>query len=87
MTFRDDTAAVFEEFTKTIADTIRSFDGCLHLDIYRDINSPAIFFSYSHWESEEYLENYRMSDFFRKTWTQTKTWFGDKPSAWSVQKI
>ncbi len=87
MTFRKDTADIFKEYTSEIRETIRNFDGCLHLDIYRDIHNPTIFFSYSHWQSEEHLERYRDSDFFKATWLKTKKWFGDKPTAWSVEKI
>jgi quinol monooxygenase YgiN len=87
MTFRVDSDELFKEYTKEIRETIRNFDGCKDLDIYRDIHNPTIFFSYSHWESEEHLERYRESDFFRTTWAKTKKWFGDKPAAWTIEKI
>ena len=84
MTFREDSSETFKEFTTSIKDTIKSFEGCLHLDIYRDIQNPNIFFSYSHWESENHLNRYRDSEFFKTTWAKTKLWFGAKPEAWSV---
>ena len=87
MTFREDSSETFKNFTSTIKDTIKSFDGCSHLDIYRDINNPNIFFSYSYWDSEIHLNEYRNSDFFKKTWAKTKQWFDDKPEAWSVNKL
>ena len=87
MTFREDSSETFKEFTITIKDKIRSFEGCLHLDIFRDIKNPNIFFTYSHWDTEEHLYKYRYSDFFKKTWAKTKQWFDDKPSAWSVENI
>ena len=38
------------------------------------------------WFSKNDLENYRNSDLFKETWKQTKTYFNDKPQAWSVDK-
>ena len=87
MTFREDSSETFKEFTLTIKNKIKNFDGCLHLDILRDIKNPNIFFTYSHWASEEHLNKYRYSDFFKKTWDKTKQWFADKPCAWSVEDV
>ncbi len=87
MTFRENSSETFKEFTISIKDTIKSFDGCLHLDIYRDIHNPDIFFSYSHWVSEDHLNSYRDSEFFKTTWAKTKQWFEAKPEAWSVESL
>lgn len=76
----------FKEFTKDIETTIRNQKGCLHLEIYQDILDKSIFFTYSKWESEDALNNYRKSDFFRNIWPKTKLWFAGKPEAWSVIK-
>lgn len=87
MTFTESTRDEFKDFSKSIQDTIRSFDGCEHLDIYQDINNKSVFFSYSYWKSEDHLNSYRYSDWFKKTWAKTREWFGDKPEAWSVEKL
>ncbi len=65
---------------------IRNSDGCKLLELYQDKNNPEIFFTYSYWEKESDLENYRNSDLFINTWKQTKTYFNDKPLAWSLDK-
>ena len=65
---------------------IRNTDGCKLLELYQDKNNPEIFFTYSYWESENDLENYRNSELFKETWAQTKTYFNHKPQAWSVDK-
>ena len=65
---------------------IRNTNGCKLLELYQDKNNPEIFFTYSYWESESDLENYRNSELFKDTWAQTKTYFNDKPQAWSVDK-
>ncbi|HAO15093.1 MAG TPA: antibiotic biosynthesis monooxygenase [Tenacibaculum sp.] len=66
---------------------IRNFKGCRLLELYRDKDNPNIFFTYSYWDSEEYLESYRNSELFKNIWAKTKTLFNDKPMAWSVNKL
>ena len=87
MEFQEQHSNEFEAFSAQIHATIRSFEGCQHLEIYRDIVQPNIFFSYSHWQSEEQLNAYRQSDFFRQTWARTKAMFAQRAQAWSVQTV
>ena len=87
MTFREDFSEKFREFSLSIQDKIKSFDGYSYLDIYRDVHHPNIFFSYSYWENEEYLNSYRESDFFKATWAKTKQGFSARPEAWTLTSI
>ena len=66
---------------------IRNFKGCNFLELYQDKNNHEIFFTYSYWNSEEDLENYRQSDLFKSIWNKTKVLFNMKPEAWSVDEI
>ncbi len=66
---------------------IRNFKGCTYLELYRDKKDKTIFFTYSYWNSDEDLENYRNSELFRRVWSSTKLFFSKKPEAWSVDKI
>jgi heme-degrading monooxygenase HmoA len=66
---------------------IRNFKGCKLLELYRDKTNQNIFFTYSYWETETDLENYRQSELFKSVWAFTKTLFNAKPEAWSVDKI
>ena len=66
---------------------IKKSGGCLLLRLYQNKSNPGTFFTYSHWENERDLENYRNSELFIETWKQTKTYFNDKPQAWSVNKL
>jgi quinol monooxygenase YgiN len=70
-----------------IKETIRSFPGCCHLELYRDKNNPEVFFTYSKWEKESDLEHYRNSDFFKKVWATTKIKFRSKAQAYSVDSL
>ncbi|MBE9489423.1 MAG: antibiotic biosynthesis monooxygenase [Bacteroidetes bacterium] len=70
-----------------IKERIRNFKGCSYLELYRDKNHPNIFFTYSYWDTEADLENYRHSTLFKEVWANTKPFFNDKPQAWSVDKV
>jgi len=66
---------------------IRDFNGCQFLELYNDKHSKNIFFTYSYWDNEEALNNYRHSELFKGIWAVTKPMFNDKPEAWSVDKL
>ncbi|MAW94600.1 MAG: antibiotic biosynthesis monooxygenase [Leeuwenhoekiella sp.] len=87
LTFRPAEVASFLELFANAKKTIRSTPGCNHLELLRDTSNPSIFFTHSHWEQTEDLEAYRKSDFFKKTWSQTKVLFAEKPEAWSLEKF
>ncbi|WP_117882603.1 putative quinol monooxygenase [Aureibaculum luteum] len=65
---------------------IKNFKGCTHLELLRDKNNSNVFFTYSYWNNEQDLENYRNSDLFNNVWTQTKVLFNNRPEAWSVER-
>ena len=86
MTFRTEAITDFEQLFEERKERIRHFGGCRHLELWQDSANPAIFFTYSHWESEAHLNHYRFSEFFKDTWGRTKALFADKPQAWSVMQ-
>ena len=47
-------------------------------------NHETICFTYSIWDNEEALNNYRHSELFKNTWAKTKILFDGKPEAWST---
>ena len=87
MTFDSTKVDIFLENFNKNKEKIRNFEGCRLLELYRDKNTPIIFFSYSYWDSEKQLENYRNSELFKAVWAKTKVLFSDKPEAWSVDKF
>ncbi len=79
-----------EEFLQNfdmVKENIRNFPGCLHLKLLQDKNNTDIFFTYSKWEKESDLENYRNSDLFKNVWATTKPFFRSKAEAWSVDVV
>ncbi|MFN5622186.1 MAG: putative quinol monooxygenase [Flavobacteriales bacterium] len=86
MTFRTDTAETFLSIFEQYKSRIRHTQGCTHLSLLRDVNQPTVFFTYSHWEAEEYLEAYRLSATFGDVWPQVKPLFGAPAEAWTVSE-
>lgn len=87
MTFKEEKSDDFQQFVGTIVKKISAFDGCHKVDILRDVNNPNVFFTYSYWDTEEYLNKYRNSETFKEIWNFTKQMFNGKPEAWSTQKV
>jgi quinol monooxygenase YgiN len=77
----DDFLAVFA----ASKDKIRNFEGCQHLELLQDTKHKNILFTYSHWDSEAHLEEYRNSELFKTTWAKTKVLFAGKAEAWSLK--
>ena len=86
LTFKEEHIPTFESLFASTKHKIRSSNGCTFLELYQDKNNPSIFFTYSYWEDESFLNTYRHSDFFKEVWKKTKILFADKPQAWSVHK-
>lgn len=75
------------DFLKVFAgsrDVIRSFAGCTHLQLLQGEADSCVFFTYSHWDSEDDLNRYRDSDYFQTVWGETKKLFRAAPQAWSL---
>ncbi len=76
----------FKQLSTEERNDILAFEGCSHLEILQDVSNPSIFFTHSHWSSENALNKYRNSEFFQANWTRVKQWFCEKPQAWSLLK-
>lgn len=87
LSFQEENIPAFLENFELMKNHIRNSPGNRFLELYQDKNNPCIFFTYSYWETEDDLENYRKSALFYDIWTFTKKLFNDKPEAWSVDKL
>ena len=87
MTFKEESVPEFLAFFNQRKERIRHFPGCSHLELWQDKHHPATWFTYSHWESEEALDHYRFSEFFKETWTFTRQHFAARPEAYSITKV
>ena len=83
MEFQETKVSTFLDNFESVKSKIRNFPGCAFLELYRDKNNRTIFFTYSRWNEEQDLENYRNSDLFKGVWATTKPMFKSKAQAWS----
>ncbi len=77
----------FLEIFNRNKEAIRYIDGCTHLELLKDANTPCTYATVSHWQSEADLENYRKSPLFGNIWTRVKTMFSDRAQAFSMEKF
>ncbi len=75
--------SLFEENKNFIA----SYEGCQKLSLFQDNQNQNIVFTYSIWENENALTNYKNSELFNKIWSIAKQTFADRPQAWSLNKV
>ena len=87
MTFRNECAKEFESVFTEVSPKISNFKGCTGLQIFKDSKDSRVYFTFSTWKDEKYLENYRQSSLFKDTWQKTKSLFEEKAEAWTVQDL
>ena len=87
MSFHEDKISIFLDNFEIIKKKIRNAPGNRLLELYQDKTNKSVFFTYSYWETEQDLENFRNSELFFEIWTTTKKLFNNKPEAWSVDKV
>ena len=87
MSFHEEHIPAFRENFELMKEKIRNAPGNRFLELYQDRNNPCVFFTYSYWDSDSDLENYRQSELFYDVWAFTKKLFNAKPEAWSVDKL
>lgn len=84
MEFQEAKVSDFINLFNSVQQKITGFDGCEKVELLKSVDSPSTFFTYSTWKSEQHLENYRNSELFKQTWTETKKMFSNKAEAWSL---
>lgn len=87
MSFRPDKVEEFITIFKENRVFIASFKGCSHVELLQDKSQSNLFFTYSVWENESFLNEYRGSELFDMVWNKTKTLFNEKPEAWTVEEL
>ena len=87
MTFNPEKVNEFLANFEEVKSQIRAFNGVEHLELLSDKNNTNIYFTYSIWESEDHLNNYRHSDLFKSVWAVTKPLFIKKAEAWSLESM
>ncbi len=87
MEFYPENVSEFLSIFETVKENIRTFKGCLHLELLQGTPDDSIFFTYSKWNDTKALEEYRNSELFKSVWIPTKKLFRCKAQAWSTSLI
>jgi quinol monooxygenase YgiN len=87
MTFLPEKTDEFLRIFELCKNDIQSMPGCLHLELWQDIDTPHTFVTHSHWESVETLDDYRRTEFFGVLWKKVRVLFAEAPLAFSVEKL
>ncbi|MGB3591363.1 MAG: antibiotic biosynthesis monooxygenase family protein [Nonlabens sp.] len=87
MHFAGQYVADFKVLFDQYKSSIRNQPGCTHLELYQDRSDAGLFYTYSHWQNEESLNNYRGSSLFSIVWPATKIMFDRKPEAHSLNTL
>ena len=87
MNFFEENIPIFLDKFEAVKEKIRNTEGNQFLELYQDKKDECTFFTYSIWESEEALENYKKTELFQSVWSFTKKLFNKKPEAWTVNKL
>jgi len=85
MGFKQEYLKNFEAVFQKNKNSILAFKGCHHVALYKDTQQSNVYFTYSHWDNESVLNEYRHSVFFQETWKNIKPMFNQKPEAWSLK--
>ncbi len=87
LSFHEEHIPAFLENFEKMKEKIRNAPGNKLLELYQDKEHNNVFFTYSYWDNESDLLNYRQSELFYDVWSFTKKLFNAKPEAWSVDKL
>ena len=87
MSFHEENIPAFLENFEIIKEKIRNAPGNRLLELYQDKTNKCIFFTYSYWEDEVKLNQYRYSDTFAEVWPQTKALFSAPAEAWTTDTL
>lgn len=87
MTFRSESCDEFLEVFEKYKQQIRDAKGCTYLVLLRDHDERYVFFTYSKWENEKHLDDYRYSATFAEVWPLVKVMFAAPAEAWTVDNV
>jgi len=87
MKFKKEYINDFKNIFSTNQTKILASKGCQHVELLQDKNDPQVFFTFSLWQSEADLNQYRNSDLFKQVWQNTKAKFEARAEAWSLNQV
>ena len=73
MTFKPERINDFKAIFEASKEKIRDQNGCNYLCLLQDKNNTSVFFTYSYWDNEIYLNHYRNSNLFGHVCSKTRS--------------
>ncbi len=77
----------FQLFMENLHDEKLRLNGCLHFDFFNERQNPNIFYSYTIWEHEKFLKQYKKTDLFKEVVQTLRELCIDEPQAWTIQNV
>lgn len=87
LSVKENSCEQFESFFRNNHPIISSFPGCSTVRLQKDMDNKNTYFTISEWNSDQDLEDYRNSDFFKRIWPLAKEFFSSPALAWSTIEI
>ncbi|MFT6882579.1 MAG: quinol monooxygenase YgiN [Marinoscillum sp.] len=87
MTFKEENIDAFIAIFDDAKFKIRAMPGCQYLSLHRDHHQPSVYYTLSHWDSQQSLDDYRHTELFKTTWAATKLLFEERAEAFSLTEI
>jgi hypothetical protein len=78
---------IFNNFMSNLSTEKEGMDGCVHHDFFSNKQFRNVFYSYTIWESEKYLNKYRKSMLFKEVTTTLRSLCLSEPAAWTVENV
>ncbi|ALJ00170.1 putative quinol monooxygenase [Rufibacter tibetensis] len=85
MTFQEGKVPAFLEIFNASRTKISAFPECRSVELLQDYHLPHVYSTYSLWDSDEALNNYRSSELFGSVWKPTKALFAEPAQAFSFK--
>lgn len=87
LTIHPDKIDEFKTIYEKSMNHIKNREGCEKLELLQERGRYSnVVMTYSYWNSEEDLNNYRNSELFLEIWKTVKPLFCAKPEAWSMER-
>lgn len=87
LSFKENHLNEFLDHFEQVKQHVNTYPGCLGMRLHQSIDNPCLILTYSLWQDQASLENYRKSELFGTIWPVIKRWFDAPPQAWSTTSV
>lgn len=77
----------FENFMNNLSEEKLTLEGCLHHDFFCEKDNRNMYYSYTIWQSEKFLNKYKKTDLFKEVTRTLRHICIKEPIAWTVENV